>query len=75
MKRFYLFVFALLVLVPVQMSAQYYQIANQLPQLISPALSGSFDYKGFVELSGLAGVGHNRSNIIDLSTTQRFQYT
>ncbi len=75
MKRFYLFVFALLVLVPVQMSAQYYQIANQLPQLISPALSGSFDYKGFVELSGLAGVGHNRSNIIDLSTTQGFQYT
>lgn len=54
--------------------AQYYEIANQLPQLIRPALSGSFNYKGFVEGSYLAGVGGRRASTIDISTTQGFQY-
>lgn len=56
-------------------SAQYYQIANQIPGLISPALSGSLNYKGFVEFSGLAGLGTNRANFIELSTTQGFRYS
>ena len=30
-------------------SAQYYEIANRLPGLIRPALSGSLNYKGFIE--------------------------
>ena len=55
-------------------SAQYYEIANQLPGLISPALSGSLNYKGFVELSGVAGLGDNRANFIGVSTTQGFRY-
>lgn len=54
--------------------AQYYEITNQLTNLITPALSGSFNYKGFVEASGLAGVGHNRANFIGISTTQGFRY-
>ena len=29
-------------------SAQYYELANQLPQLLRPALSGSWQYKGLV---------------------------
>lgn len=56
-------------------SAQYYQMANQLPQLISPALSGSLNYKGFVELSGLAGLGGSRANDISLTTSQGFRYS
>lgn len=55
-------------------SAQYYEIANQLPGLISPALSGSFKYKGFVEMSGVAGVGDDRANFLGISTSQGFQY-
>lgn len=55
-------------------SAQYYEIANQLPSLISPALSGSLRYKGFVDLSGTAGMGDNRANFAGISTTQGFQY-
>ncbi len=55
-------------------SAQYYELANQLTNMISPALSGSFSYKGFVDVDGLAGVGHNRANFIGISTTQGFQY-
>lgn len=74
MKRFYLFIAIMASVLPLHVSAQYYQIANQLPQLISPALSGSLNYKGFVELSGLAGIGPNRANVIDISTTQGFQY-
>lgn len=56
-------------------SAQYYQLANTLQSLISPALSGSMAYKGFVEVSGLGGVGVNRANFIGLSTSQGFQYS
>lgn len=63
-----------LVLAAPKASAQYYEIATQLPQLISPALSGSLNYKGFVELSGTAGIGNNRVNDIGISTTQGFRY-
>lgn len=54
--------------------AQYYQIANQLPQMLSPALSGSMNYKGYVEASGLAGFGNNRANFLGISTSQGFRY-
>ncbi|MCX4288477.1 MAG: hypothetical protein OSJ46_03155 [Duncaniella sp.] len=55
-------------------SAQYYEIANRLPGLLSPALSGSLNYKGFVELSGVAGLGDNRANFVGVSTSQGFRY-
>lgn len=55
-------------------SAQYYEIANQLPGLISPALTGGMNYKGYVEISGLAGVGVNRANFVGISTSQGFKY-
>lgn len=75
MKRFNLILLTLFAMLPPAVSAQYYQIANQIPQLLSPALSGSLNYKGFVELTGMPGLGHNRANIIDISTTQGFQYS
>lgn len=55
-------------------SAQYYEIANQLSGLISPALSGSFKYKGYVDISGTAGIGTARANFLGVSTTQGYQY-
>lgn len=55
--------------------AQYYEIASQIPSLLSPALSGSMAYKGFVELTGIGGFGTDRANFIELSTTQGFQYS
>lgn len=54
--------------------AQYYEIANQVPQLISPALSGSFNYRGFVEASFAGGIGTNAVNSLEFSTTQGFKY-
>lgn len=56
-------------------SAQYYEMANQLTNLISPALSGSLNYKGFLEFSGTAGVGSSRANFIGISTSQGFTYS
>lgn len=56
------------------MKAQYFQIANQLTNVISPALSGSMNYKGYVEASGLAGFGDNHANFVGISTSQGFQY-
>lgn len=55
-------------------SAQYVEIANQLPNLISPALSGSLNYKGFVEASYVAGVGSNKADFLEFTTTQGFKY-
>lgn len=55
--------------------AQYYELANQLPRLITPALSGSMNYKGFVELTGVGGLGTNRANFVGLSTSQGFRYS
>lgn len=57
------------------LSAQYYDIASQLPGLIQPALSGSFNYKGFAEVSFVKGVGTPNANFLDFSTTQGFQYS
>lgn len=55
-------------------SAQYYELANQLTNVIQPALTGSVGYKGFVELSGTAGLGTNKANFVGLSTSQGFRY-
>lgn len=55
--------------------AQYYELANQLSNLLSPALSGSGRYRGFVEASGLAGLNDVRANFAGVSTSQGYQYT
>lgn len=54
--------------------AQFYEIANQIPRLFSPALSGSFKYKGYFEASYLKGLGEERIDFVDISTTQGFRY-
>lgn len=66
---------ALMATVSLGASAQYYEIANQLPQLIRPALSGSLNYKGFLDASYLQGVGNTRANFLDFSTSQGFRYS
>lgn len=55
--------------------AQFYQIANQIPQLITPAVSGNFNYRGFVDLSYTKGVGNRNADYVEISTTQGFQYS
>lgn len=59
----------------VSASAQYSQIANQLPGLISPMLSGSLNYKGYVEASYLKGIGNKNVDFLSFSTSQGFRYS
>lgn len=57
-----------------QAGAQYYEMANQLTNMLQPALSGSFNYKGFVDATATFGMGDDRANFVGVSTTQGFQY-
>lgn len=68
-----LFLFGVLFIAP-SANAQYYQIANQIPSLIRPALSGSFNYKGFADVSYLKGLGPRQVDIVSVSTSQGFKY-
>ena len=70
-----LFIAAAVGLTGLSANAQYYEIANQISNLVSPALSGAGSYRGFVELSGMPGFGTNRANFVELSTSQGFKYS
>ena len=67
------FVFAMVSTVNAR--AQYYDLVSQIPNLISPALSGSLNYKGYVDATATFGIGHNRANFVGLSTSQGFRYS
>lgn len=54
--------------------AQYYELANQLANVIQPALSGSMKYKGFVSASYIKNLGNFNADYLELSTSQGFQY-
>lgn len=55
-------------------NAQYYQMANQLPQMLEPALVGGFNYRGFVDASFTGGVDGSGCNFLEVSTTHGFKY-
>lgn len=57
-----------------QAHAQYYEIANQLPSLIRPIISGSFNYKGFIDAGYSKTVGNYDADFLEFSTSQGFQY-
>ena len=48
--------------------AQYWSAASQLQNVLSPMLSGSGAYMGFVDVTGVAGVGNNKLNHVEIST-------
>lgn len=56
-------------------SAQYYQIANQLTDMVTTGLSAGLNYKGFVEAGFLGGVGNQRADVLSFSTTQGVTYS
>lgn len=55
-------------------NAQFYQIANQLPGLIRPALAGGLNYKGYLDVSYLKGLGSRQVDFVNISTSQGFKY-
>lgn len=76
MKRLRLLSLVLLLVVcGGSVSAQYYQIASQIPELIQPALMGGLNYKGYVDGSYVVGMGNRRADFLELSTSQGFCYS
>lgn len=55
--------------------AQYYDMANQLVSMVQPALSGGFNYRGFLDAGFTGGIGRNGCNSLEISTTQGFKYS
>lgn len=75
MKKIYFAIaFIIGVMTPFKSSAQYYEIANQLPGLIRPALTGGFNYKGYVDAKYLKGIGSRNVDFLGFSTSQGFRY-
>lgn len=54
-------------------TAQYSQVINGALNTLSPALSGSGRYKGFVEADYTQGLGKYRSNFATITTSQGYQ--
>ena len=55
-------------------NAQFYQAANTLQNLITPAISGSGRYKGFVEAGYSHTLSHYNGDFVEFSTSQGYQY-
>ena len=72
MKRFGIIVLALASFVA-SANAQFGIMADKLTDMLTPALSGSFNYKGFVDVAYLAGL--NSSDLLEITTTQGFKYS
>ena len=65
---------ALIFVVPAVSKAQFYQLANTLTNVVTPAISGAGSYQGFVE----AGYSHTLNpypgDFVEISTTQGYRY-
>lgn len=55
-------------------SAQYYQMVNQATDMLQTALTGGSNYRGYVDVSYLAGIGSQKANFLEFSTTQGIKY-
>lgn len=74
MKKNLLSILVALLVFPVTSSAQFYEAANTLQQLITPAISGSGRYKGFVEAGYTHTLGSYNGDFLEVSTSQGYQY-
>lgn len=76
MKKIYTAaIVALTAVAPLAAGAQYYGMVNQATDMVRTALTGGLNYKGFVDASYTAGVGNRRADLLELTTTQGFQYS
>lgn len=76
MKNYAKWVVALLSLLcfPAAASAQYYSIVNQATSMLQTALTGGFRYRGLVDASYNGGLGANRADMLEITTTQGVKY-
>lgn len=55
-------------------NAQIFEAVNTLQSVISPALSGSGRYKGYVEAGYSHTLSHYNGDFVELTTSQGYQY-
>lgn len=67
-------ILAFFLTIPSIANAQWGQIVNRLPSLISPAVSGNGSYRGFIDAGYTKTFGHYDADFIEISTTQGYQY-
>lgn len=60
--------------IPFNANAQYSQIASGIQSALTPALSGSGSYQGFVEAGYSRGLKPYPADFIELNTTQGYRY-
>ena len=65
---------AIATLFPAASKAQYYEMVSGLRSALSPALSGSGSYKGYVDAGYARTLGNYRGDFVGISTTQGYQY-
>ena len=61
-------------LISINSYAQYYEMANGLQSTIGPILSGSGNYKGFVEAGYSHTLGNYKGDFIEITTSQGYNY-
>ncbi len=74
MKKIYALAALALLSVPSAVKAQYYNIANQVANVLQAPLNGLARYKGFVDASYVKGLGNTRADFLEFSTSQGVQY-
>ena len=74
MKRYFAFLLLAVILMPLKSEAQIYEGINALQSVISPALSGSGRYKGYVEAGYAHTLSHYNGDFFELTTSQGYQY-
>ena len=74
MKKIYSLLLLFVSIFALPASSQIYESINTLRSVISPALSGSGRYKGYVEGGYSHTLAHYNGDFIELSTSQGYQY-
>lgn len=74
MNKIYAIAALTLAAIPTASHAQYYNIANQVANVLQAPLNGSPRYKGFVEASYIKGLGNIEADFLEVSTSQGMQY-
>ena len=74
MKKFLAITLLALTSLGASVNAQIYEAINTLQSVISPALSGSGRYKGYVEAGYSHTLAKYNGDFIELSTSQGYQY-
>lgn len=74
MKKSIVPILLFITLFAVPSHAQIYEAINTLQSVLSPALSGSGRYKGYVEAGYSHTLSHYNGDFLEISTSQGYQY-